>query len=138
MFTGEPMFDLVIGALFSALIGSLIGGTKGRSGAGAVLGLLIGPIGWLLVAVGKDRRPKCPECGGVIVPGARRCKNCGASLVAEPTARRAQPHITFRKKSASAETVACPHCVQPILKSSLVVGHNTCPSCAQVFDVEQA
>jgi len=61
-------------------IGALIGKPKKREGAGFLFGLLLGPIGWLLVAVGPDNSAKCPECGGVIVEGAKRCKNCGVEL----------------------------------------------------------
>ena len=70
---------VVVLAVFSA-IGYYIGQTKGRPTAGALLGLLLGPIGWLLLYVGPDISPKCPECGGSVVAGARRCKNCGSEL----------------------------------------------------------
>lgn len=40
------------------LIGAAIGQTKGRAGAGFFFGLLLGPIGWLIVAVGPDYSPK--------------------------------------------------------------------------------
>lgn len=68
------------GLAVSALIGVIAGRARGRPGWGAVFGLLLGPIGWLIVLAGPDRRPKCPECLGVTVPGARKCKNCGSSL----------------------------------------------------------
>lgn len=42
---------LVAFALISGLIGAIIGGTKGKGGAGFVLGALLGPIGWLIAAV---------------------------------------------------------------------------------------
>jgi hypothetical protein len=40
--------------LIFALVGAAIGQTKGRPGAGFWFGLLLGPIGWLLVAVGPN------------------------------------------------------------------------------------
>lgn len=47
--------------ILCGLIGAAIGSTKGRSGAGFWFGLLLGPLGWLLVAVGPDLRKKVPE-----------------------------------------------------------------------------
>lgn len=71
---------LLFWCLIGGLIGLLIGQTKGRSGAGFFFGALLGPIGWLVVAAGPNLKAKCPECGGVVVPGARKCKNCGSDL----------------------------------------------------------
>ncbi len=68
--------------LISPVIGALIGNAQGRPGAGAIWGLLLGPLGWLLMVAVPDIRPKCPECGGVVVSGVRRCKNCGTQLSA--------------------------------------------------------
>jgi hypothetical protein len=83
---------LLLWALVGGLLGAAIGSTKNRLHGGFWLGLVLGPIGWLLIIVGPDYRPKCPECKGVIVPGAARCKNCGAALQrsAAPPDRRTQ------------------------------------------------
>ena len=75
----------LIGVPVGALIGALIGQSRGRTGAGAVLGLLLGPIGWLAVALGPNLKPKCPLCGGVIIQGAQRCKNCGGDIINKQT-----------------------------------------------------
>lgn len=74
--------------LISAVVGALIGNTKGRPAAGAVWSLLLGPIGWLVICIAPDVRPKCPDCGGAIVANARKCKNCGTSLVNDAPATR--------------------------------------------------
>lgn len=42
---------------------------------------LLGPIGILLMVFIRDARPKCNMCGGVIVKGARLCKNCGSEIL---------------------------------------------------------
>ena len=70
--------ELLIGWVVCALVGALIGQYKGRVVFGVLLGILLGPIGWLIVALTKDLREKCSECGGVIVPGARKCRHCGS------------------------------------------------------------
>ena len=61
-------------------IGAAIGQKKGRTGAGFLWGFLLGPIGWLVIGLGPSLLPKCPECGGEIVQGAKKCKNCGSDL----------------------------------------------------------
>jgi hypothetical protein len=72
--------ELIIWIIVGTLVGALIGQAKGRVAAGAFFGFLLGPIGWLITALGPNKKPKCPECGGEIVPGARKCKNCGSQL----------------------------------------------------------
>lgn len=77
----DMMIELIVfGLSVSTVIGGLLGNLKGSFSTGAVLGLLLGPLGWLLVFAIPDQRPKCPECFGSVIDGARRCKNCGASL----------------------------------------------------------
>jgi hypothetical protein len=76
---------LLFWAVIGALVGALIGSSKGRSGEGAILGLILGPIGWLAVALGPDERPKCSHCGGDIVAGFAKCKHCGSEIATVPT-----------------------------------------------------
>ena len=45
-------------AILGALIGAAIGQRKGRGGAGFFFGLILGPIGWIIIAVGPDLRQK--------------------------------------------------------------------------------
>jgi hypothetical protein len=52
---------IFIGAVISGLIGAAIGSNKGRGGAGLFLGFLLGPLGWILVAVGPDNNKKPDE-----------------------------------------------------------------------------
>ena len=54
------------------VIGGLVGGTRGRPNAGVVLGLFLGPLGWLLamflpgplVAPRQKIKIQCSECHG--------------------------------------------------------------------------
>lgn len=61
-------------------IGGLLGDKfHGRKNAGLLLGL-VGPIGWALVLLCEDQRPKCPGCRPPLNPGARRCARCGGEV----------------------------------------------------------
>ena len=74
------LFYILLWGLIGGLVGHAIGKAKGRPEDGVLWGVLLGFIGWLVIAAGPDKRPKCPECLGATIPGARRCKNCGAEL----------------------------------------------------------
>ena len=70
---------IIYGIIFAA-IGSLIGKRKNRPVGGFVLGLLLGPLGWLLVFLGptaKDKNAKhCPYCRSVTELRVRKCVSC--------------------------------------------------------------
>ena len=64
------------------IIGAGIAKTfRGRELAGMLLGFFMGPLGWLCIFALGDDRLKCPECGGVVPQGAKRCKSCGVYFV---------------------------------------------------------
>jgi hypothetical protein len=65
----------------NALIGFGLGKLRGQTGSAVALAVLLGPLGWLLIFCLHDARPKCPECGGVVVPNARKCRHCGSGLI---------------------------------------------------------
>jgi hypothetical protein len=58
--------EYFIGWVLCVLIGALIGKYKGRVDSGVIWSALLGPIGWLIVALQQDLRQKCPECGGEV------------------------------------------------------------------------
>lgn len=93
---------LLSGVCFSAVIGYLIGATKGDGATGAVWGGVLGPIGWLLVACSGDQRPKCPLCEGRL-PSSKvaRCKHCGGELRPNQATRAAlDPVAEWEKQQA--------------------------------------
>jgi predicted amidophosphoribosyltransferase len=94
----------------AAIVGGMIGAAKGRAFAGALWGLLLGPFGWLVIAIAPDQRPKCPECGGDVIRGANRCKNCGHRLKARASAAVMTPVevLTLHEKVPSLPE--CPGC----------------------------
>ncbi len=95
-----PLCSLLAGAFISGLIGMAIGSLKGSPGLGCVLGFVLGPIGWFIIAVSPDIRPKCPYCKGAIVPGAIKCQNCGSTI----------PRCPGCNKIIRTEAAACKNC----------------------------
>src|SRR3954470_8614151 len=63
--------------LICALIGGLIGWSKGRFVAGLVWGAALGPIGWLVIIFSRAGQRECPECGRRNLPDAKVCRFCG-------------------------------------------------------------
>jgi zinc-ribbon domain len=79
--------DLLLIWLVGRLVGAFVGERNGRLGQGAVLGILLGPIGWLVVGLGPDygqakETKKCPFCAELVKPEAKVCKHCGRDLPA--------------------------------------------------------
>lgn len=80
------LWGFLCAMIVSGLIGGAIGGRKGQPVGGFIISCLLGPVGWLIAAVSGDKRPKCPDCRGAVVPGARKCSNCGSELQAAQAA----------------------------------------------------
>lgn len=57
-------------AVFCAIVGSIIGDSKGKRTEGALLGLLLGVIGLIAIAVMKDDRPGAQPVAVQAVPQA--------------------------------------------------------------------
>ncbi len=85
---GYYTIAVVLYILVFGLVGWVIGERKGRAEAGFLFGALLGPIGWLIVAVGPDvkaaeeatRMRKCPFCAELVQPDAKVCKHCGRDI----------------------------------------------------------
>ena len=78
----DPITVLILWAIVGGLVGAAVGIGKGRPLGGFILGAIVGPVGWLLVATGPSMHPKCPACLGTVPKGARKCMHCGESLPA--------------------------------------------------------
>lgn len=60
--------------------GAIIGWIKGRVAAGIIWAAVLGPIGWIIVALSRSKLPACPECNKGNPPSARACRHCGVNL----------------------------------------------------------
>jgi len=57
----ETFFTAIfVGIPISGFIGCLIGATKNRKGAGLLAGLLLGPIGWIIMLFASEAEPDAP------------------------------------------------------------------------------
>lgn len=63
-----------------ALVGGLIGRSKGRVLAGVLWSLLLGPIGWIIVALSKGNLQQCPSCRSWVDPQAIACPKCARDI----------------------------------------------------------
>ena len=78
---GLTQFLCVIGWIVcNTIVGCLFGKLRAQLPGGIILAVLFGPFGWLLTLALSDRRPRCQECRGVVIPGASRCVHCGNAL----------------------------------------------------------
>ena len=64
----------------SIVVGALIGRAKGRMTAGIIWAAVLGPIGWIIVALFRSKLQACPECAKTNQPDAIVCRQCGANL----------------------------------------------------------
>ncbi len=58
------------------LAGGMIGAQKGEPVVGFILGLLIGPLGELVVLRSSGKGKTCPYCKEMVKRGATICKHC--------------------------------------------------------------
>ena len=68
----DSQIYLIVGVFLMGAVGCAIGANKGNGGAGFLLGMLLGPIGWLLVfIVGASGGKTCSFCAEKIKEEAR-------------------------------------------------------------------
>jgi hypothetical protein len=80
---------LIVFTIVCGVVGALIGMQKNAIARDTMLGLLLGPIGWVisLLLPARKPQPKCAACGKNVDEGDRHCRHCGAALVKAGQAR---------------------------------------------------
>jgi len=63
-----------------AIGATILGAQKGNTLVGLVLGMLLGPLGLLLVALAKDNKRECPQCRERIHREANVCPHCRSPI----------------------------------------------------------
>lgn len=85
----------LISAFCCAVIGWGIGTRKGYSGLGFLLGLVLGPVGIVIISATLSTVRRCRHCQSVIVRGVAVCSRCGRDVPVQAeqteTGRRAAP-----------------------------------------------
>ena len=74
---GALLIVLTVVVMLTITIGYFLGKHKGRETDGALLGLFLGMIGWVITLCLSDKRRRCPQCQEVRLEGARVCRCCG-------------------------------------------------------------
>lgn len=103
--SGDESWFILCGLSISAVVGYLLGDRKGKPIRGAILGFLLGPLGWLLVLISPDDSPTCPYCKGKVVAGASRCKNCGSRIPRCPACNARVGTVRLRRCKKCGETL---------------------------------
>jgi len=71
---------IVASVVLFGIIGYFVGEKREAGGIGALLGILLGPIGVLIAAIVADERKKCPQCLERINTGAKICASCRTQI----------------------------------------------------------
>jgi hypothetical protein len=66
--------------LLFGLFGAFLGSFRNRKLLGALLGALLGPVGWLLLFLIQPAYVPCPECNARAHPRWARCPACQCDL----------------------------------------------------------
>jgi hypothetical protein len=119
---GDYFGFLIVFAVISGLIGMAIGGSKGKAGAGFVLGLFLGFIGWIIAAVLQPT----PE----VVARRQAAVNASMARMSPPSPQPAPlaPPIELEPCPSCGRMVGrndqfCQYCAVPLSRS--------CPWCAE-------
>jgi hypothetical protein len=80
----EILFLFAAAGVSAAIGGCISRWVSGSPNPGLLLGLLFGPLGWIIALTSGDSRPTCPACRCWVVRGASACPHCGQRMT--PTA----------------------------------------------------
>ena len=125
------LFFLIV--LFFGALGGVVGQSKGRTSLGFWLGFLLGPIGVIAALFLNDHSHVCPECGGFLAEGARRCMHCGQKLLPDSVQSCGS---AIPPDDPPPDTLPCPYCYAELDASQMVHGRNRCGVCRREFNAD--
>lgn len=76
--------ELFLVWLVSIIIATMIGQRKGTPVLAFMLGVVLGPLGVLIVLASSGNRLPCPYCREKIIKGALKCPHCQSDLGPPP------------------------------------------------------
>jgi hypothetical protein len=106
------LISLVAGTVLCGAVGAWIGHRRGRRTEGLVLGLLLGPLGWLWVGMAPSR--KAPPASPPGQPAQPRLPRRPAML---------ERPAASRRRAAAIPTRSCPGCVREIPAAAVKCRH---------------
>jgi len=123
--------------IFFAIVGYYIGEQRECALTGAILGFLLGPIGWAVTYFMFDNRPKCDQCGQRAERDARQCPYCHArfAIMIQPSPMRLSISNGNSAPPAQQNTnnlTPCPDCDRLISKLAV-----SCPQCGRPMNSVQ-
>lgn len=77
---------IIIFWFLCVIIGAILGHRKGELIGGLLFGLLLGPIGVVIVLLHKGNRQACPYCRELMHKEATVCPHCQRALTEIPAA----------------------------------------------------
>jgi predicted RNA-binding Zn-ribbon protein involved in translation (DUF1610 family) len=134
----------VVSGIYLGFIGAIIGYFKGRAGPGCLWGIVLGPIGCLIIASYGDIRPRCPACRKIVDGEAQLCPYCRSDLSAYQNSRmkadferqqREDLGTWIRGLFAKREVVPTlsQKSIPSPVKPTMIGGKASCPDCKNVL-----
>ena len=72
--------EWILALVISAIIASILGSRKGIGASSFFFGLILGPLGIILVLLSKGKRVACPFCDKLIYMTSTVCPHCEKEL----------------------------------------------------------
>ena len=77
--------EWILALVICAIIASILGSRKGMGTSSFFFGLILGPLGIILVLLSKGKRVACPFCDKLIYMTSTVCPHCEKEITATNT-----------------------------------------------------
>lgn len=138
------IFCLMVFWVLSAMFGAWLGGQRNRAAEGFFLGLVLGPLGWIIaLLLPAQTQPKWKRAGYTATASRQqRAVSSWLDGLSAPEQQSAPPKNFPRPvpvdnglpKPRAVAGFACPHCRASVADDRSLAGQLVaCPSCGQMF-----